>query len=435
MDQENVNGSIHPYRNIWIDIYKHPEIVTYFNQNTENSSIQLIKTIQLSINGNSSDEKNQLFIDKFKSIFSTIYFTRLNINCKNISIEQFVEIIHLLPNLDSLKVSYLPTIQLDWLFDNDGETCFTTSIKNKITKVNLVKMIDIEQIHLLLYLYRRIQYFQIDLPVDMDPQMIFEEFGVVGDKSRSGRPSKLSKRKLTRLKRLTDQKTGISLRQIAPKFDINISTLSRHLTAMVPTRARRLYRTLLNGNFELVMDDEKYFLLHNESIPANRGFYTSDPSAAQPEVKFKRTQKFEPKILVWIAISEKGISTPFFSKQQQAVTQKTYLNECIKARLVPFIEKYHNKKKVLFWPDLARSHYGLKVIEYLDENSIHFVPQQKNPQNCPQARPIETLWSILEQMVYAGGWQAKNINALKRRISKKINELDIKVVQTMFSDI
>ncbi|CAF4118379.1 unnamed protein product [Rotaria sordida] len=172
MDQENVNGSIHPYRNIWIDIYKHPEIVTYFNQNTENSSIQLIKTIQLSINGNSSDEKNQLFIDKFKSIFSTIYFTRLNINCKNISIEQFVEIIHLLPNLDSLKVSYLPTIQLDWLFDNDGETCFTTSIKNKITKVNLVKMIDIEQIHLLLYLYRRIQYFQIDLPVDMDPQMI-----------------------------------------------------------------------------------------------------------------------------------------------------------------------------------------------------------------------------------------------------------------------
>ncbi|CAF1365122.1 unnamed protein product [Rotaria sordida] len=283
----------------------------------------------------------------------------------------------------------------------------------------------------------------------------FEEFGVVGDKSRSGRPSKLSKRKLTRLKRLTDQKTGISLRQIAPKFDINISTLSRHLTAMgityrkkkrapkytdkqleeVPTRARRLYRTLLNGNFELVMDDEKYFLLHNESIPANRGFYTSDPSAAQPEVKFKRTQKFELKILVWIAISEKGISTPFFSKQQQAVTQKTYLNECTKARLVPFIEKYHNKKKVLFWPDLARSHYGLKVIEYLDENSIHFVPQQKNPQNCPQARPIETLWSILEQMVYAGGWQAKNINALRRRISKKINELDIKVVQTMFSDI
>ena len=96
------------------------------------------------------------------------------------------------------------------------------------------------------------------------------------------------------------------------------------------------------------MDDEKYFLLHNESIAANRGFYTSDPSAAPPEVKFKSIQKFEPKILVWIAISKSGISTPYFAEQQQAVTQTTYLNECIKARLMPFIEKYHHKEKVLF---------------------------------------------------------------------------------------
>ena len=85
---------------------------------------------------------------------------------------------------------------------------------------------------------------------------------------------------------MTDQKTGISLRKIAPKFDVDISTRSRHLKAMgityrekkrapkytdkqleeVPTRARRLYLTLPNGDFELVMDDEKYFLLHNESI-------------------------------------------------------------------------------------------------------------------------------------------------------------------------
>ena len=139
--------------------------------------------------------------------------------------------------------------------------------------------------------------------------------------------------------------------------------------------------------------------------------------------------------MVWIAISESGISIPFFVEQQQAVTQTTYLNECIKARLMPFIEKYHYKKKVLFWPDLARSHYGLKVMEYLDQNSIHYVSQQKNSQNYPQAGPTETLWSILEQMEYVGAWEAKNINQLKKRIMKKLNELDIKVVQSMFLDI
>jgi transposase len=283
----------------------------------------------------------------------------------------------------------------------------------------------------------------------------FEEFGIVGDRPRSGPPKKLSTQQLTQLKRLTDQKTGISLRGLAPKFDVNFSTIGRNLKAIgimyrkkkrapkytnkqleeIPTRARRLCRTLLNGDFELVMDDEKYFLLHNESVPSNRGFYTSDPSAAPPEIKFKRSQKFEPKILVWIAISENGVSTPFFSYQQQAVNQTTYLNKCIKARLMPFIENYHNKNKVLFWPDLASSHYGLKVIEFFNENNISFVPKEKNPQNCPQARPIETFWSLLEQMVYAGGWEAKNIEELQRRISRKLKEFDIEVVQTMFSDI
>ena len=108
----------------------------------------------------------------------------------------------------------------------------------------------------------------------------------------------------------------------------------------VPTRARRVYRMLLNNDFELIMDDEKYFLLQDQSAPTNRDFYTSDKCTTAPQVKFKRTQKFEAKILVWIAIPEKGIS-------KQAVSQTTYLNRCITARLIPFIKSHHNKEKVL----------------------------------------------------------------------------------------
>ena len=74
------------------------------------------------------------------------------------------------------------------------------------------------------------------------------------------------------------------------------------------------------------MDDEKYFLLQDQSAPTNRDFYTSHKRTTALQVKFKRTQKFDPKILVWIAVSEKGISKPFFSKQKQAVSQTTYLN-------------------------------------------------------------------------------------------------------------
>ena len=65
-------------------------------------------------------------------------------------------------------------------------------------------------------------------------------------------------------------------------------------------------------------------------------------------------------------------------------------------------------------------------------SSSNGISEQKNPQNCPQVRPVETLWSIVEQMVYADAWQAKSIHQLKKRILKKLNKLDIKVVESMF---
>ncbi|CAF1933346.1 unnamed protein product [Rotaria magnacalcarata] len=183
------------------------------------------------------------------------------------------------------------------------------------------------------------------------------------------------------------------------------------------------------------MNDEKYFLLSDQSVPTNRGYYSSDMSLTSPEVKFKRVQKFERKLLVWIAISTNGISSSFFAKQRQAFNEKTYLEECIIKRLVPFIDTYHDKDKTLVWPGLASSHYSNIVTSYLSQNGIQFVDRYMNPQNCPQSRPIETLWSILTNMVYDQGWEAKNIDHLKQRIQEKIKEIDLNVVQSMFSDI
>ena len=91
----------------------------------------------------------------------------------------------------------------------------------------------------------------------------------------------------------------------------------------VPTRARRLYRTLGDNDFRIIMDDEKYFLLSDQSVPTNSGYYSSEKSLTSPEVRSKRTQKFEQKLLVWIAISTNGISSPLFAKQRQAINEKT----------------------------------------------------------------------------------------------------------------
>ena len=62
---------------------------------------------------------------------------------------------------------------------------------------------------------------------------------------------------------------------------------------------------------------------------------------------------------------------------------KVYLEQCIKKKLILFITKYHNLQDVLFWPDMATSHYAKIVINYLEQKNIDFVPKCLNTPNVP----------------------------------------------------
>ena len=165
---------------------------------------------------------------------------------------------------------------------------------------------------------------------------------------------------------------------------------------------------ILKPDVQLILDDEKYFSL-NRDISCNRKYYTTDRSTAPPEVKFKTKMKFEPKLLVWMGVSQKGISSIYVHRSTIAIKQETYLHDCIRKRSLPFINRHHKNDNVLFWPDLASSHYSKRVQAFLQANNIKFVQRQQNPPNVPQARPIETIWWLLEQKVYEGAWEAKNL--------------------------
>ena len=49
----------------------------------------------------------------------------------------------------------------------------------------------------------------------------------------------------------------------------------------------------------------------------------------------------------------------------------------------------------------------------------------------PEARPIEDFWAHLKRNVYIDGWQAKNIDQLKKRISDRLKKIDLKAVQKL----
>ena len=71
---------------------------------------------------------------------------------------------------------------------------------------------------------------------------------------------------------------------------------------------------LQEDDFELIMDDEKRFTLTNELISTNRRFYTYDPSVTSSEVKFRYTQTYSARILIWIGVCEKDIPKSFVAK-------------------------------------------------------------------------------------------------------------------------
>ena len=271
--------------------------------------------------------------------------------------------------------------------------------------------------------------------------------------SRSGRPLKLSKKNLNNIVKSVNNRCGLSQHKIA---QVHYSTISRNLqrrTSIVirkhrkapkmnneqqQVRARKncgeLYRKLLNG-CDLNMDDEKYFKLTGNNVIGNRYFYSGDPATALPKVKFQCKTKFEAKVMIWMAMSSKSTSDIYVHKSIQAVNQETYLKECINKRLLPFIAKYHSNGNSLFWPDLAKAHYSNIVQQCLTEKNIPFVSRVDNPPNVPQARPTETVWTVLERKIYENNWESKNIDHLVKRIKQKAKELDQAMLQGMIEDV
>jgi len=285
----------------------------------------------------------------------------------------------------------------------------------------------------------------------------FETRGETHRKRGSGRQArKMTKRRVTQLKSFFRDKIGASTRSAANKFGISNSYVHKqlkreglvyHKRGKAPkvteaqqkvqkTRVSRLYRhiSVTGTNFEFVMDDESYFHLGGDNIPQNQGFYTDNIDNTPFDVKNTLESKFPEKVLVWVAICPRGISTPFFMESGFAVNKTNYQRECINKRLVPFIKEMYGdveSSDYIFWPDLASAHYARDTVALYNEKKINFVQKEMNPPNCPQLRPIEDFWGCLKQKVYVNGWHAKDTAQLIRRVRKKIKEVPLVHVQAL----
>lgn len=273
-------------------------------------------------------------------------------------------------------------------------------------------------------------------------------------KTGSGcKAKKITFSRLNQIKSFFDGHDSVSIRCAARKFNVSKSYLHRtlkHKTSikyrkkkkipkrtetqkyLAKTKCGRLYRKFSKKMF--ILDDESYFTLSNTTMSGNNGYYASNIKTVRPEVKFRTQSKFEKKVMVWIAIGPKGLSTPFIKNSKFAINSEVYKNECIKRRLLPYIKKNYSNEDYVFWPDLASSHYSRIVQDFFKQNNINFVARDDNPANTPELRVIEDFWGVLKTNVYRKGWEAKTTDQLINRIKYCLKKIDFRVVQKLTSD-
>ena len=140
----------------------------------------------------------------------------------------------------------------------------------------------------------------------------------------------------------------------------------------------------------LVLDDENYFTLSGDNMPRNAGYYTNDKSTCLKSMRFARKEKFPKKVLVWIAISDQGISKPLFRLSKSvAINSSIYIHEFL---------RYHQVLDYVFLLDLASAHYSMESTSWTNKN-VNYLTKDINPPNVPQARAIKNFWGSLSENI------------------------------------
>ena len=152
------------------------------------------------------------------------------------------------------------------------------------------------------------------------------------------------------------------------------------------TRLRRLTKKVFTakGDPEIVMDDESYFTFSGAEMPANKGFYAAAGDAVHYAVRIAPQGKFPRKLLVWMAISPRGITTPVICPSRGNIDGDFYREKCLNQVLLPFLNTQYPSGGYIFWPDLVTAHYARATTDLLSEAEGPTVASDMNPRAYPR---------------------------------------------------
>lgn len=124
-------------------------------------------------------------------------------------------------------------------------------------------------------------------------------------------------------------------------------------------------------------------------------------------------------VMMWAGILGDRLVGPFRVPEGVKITSANYIS-FLKNNFVPWLKRQPAalKKKIIFMHDNAPSHAATATRSYLETLKFSDDKLMVWPSLSPDLNPIENLWSILKQKLYAGGRQFTNKEDLWREIEK-----------------
>ena len=165
---EHIIYSIRPYKKRW---YEQPNI--------DNTTIELIKSVRLSISYVSPDEYHELVVRDIEKILSATHVYHLEISEKQIPIDILIQITNALPDVTTMKLHSLSLDQVEHS-ETEQPLIYPSTISiNQITKIYLEKVSKIDEVYALIKHYPMISYLKIDsfddIMIDLFIQNIFKK--------------------------------------------------------------------------------------------------------------------------------------------------------------------------------------------------------------------------------------------------------------------
>ncbi|CAF0979013.1 unnamed protein product [Adineta steineri] len=162
----NVVYSIHPYRENWDEIHKE-----HWNSNI---ALDVFNGTELSIFESSFTDYNDSLIDNLAPLFDIVQITKLDFTFEATFVGMLLDLLRYLPNLNSLRVRSLSLTKPRCLHAEEERISRLISIDNKIRKVHIQQMTDLEQIQFLINICPLMQYLDIGFSDNMDLKLLLK---------------------------------------------------------------------------------------------------------------------------------------------------------------------------------------------------------------------------------------------------------------------